>query len=123
MSRDIASQLGCIYWQDFFMNGKGNPWRVRPTEKMYQSFEIIQLYKVESFSVLFDKTYIDAWKKHYQSLVDVIMFSEKEGQNEFEDLFCEFEAKINLQALDPNSDYQDLYIQFKEFIQNDRSST
>jgi hypothetical protein len=77
MSREIARNLGCHYWQDFFSSGKGNPWRVRPTEKMFYTFEIIQLYKVESFSVLFDGKYVKAWKRQHQSLVDVILLSEQ----------------------------------------------
>jgi hypothetical protein len=115
MSREIAGDLGCDYWEDFFSSGKGNPWRVRPTEKMFHTFEIIQLYKVESFSVLFDVEYVKAWKKQHQDLVNVILLSEKEGTNDLEDLFSDFEVAVNLININLSDDDNDLYIQFKEF--------
>jgi hypothetical protein len=119
MSREIAKDLDCIYWKDFFSSGKGNPWRIRPTEKMYRTFEIIQLYKVESFSVLFDIEYVEAWKKQHQSLVDVILLSERQGTNDLEDLFSKFEAAINLTNYSDLADESDLYVQFKEFSRHD----
>jgi hypothetical protein len=79
MSRQIAEDLDCVYWEDFF-TGSGNPWRIKPTHKMLDGFEIIQLKNKESFSVLFDKSYLNAWKSHYQNLVDVIILSEKQNE-------------------------------------------
>ena len=84
MSREKASDIGCLYWEDYIQGQRGNHWSEFPSLALMKGKVLSRMKNGISVEVLYDDAYCRAWFKNYNSVLDCAKLISKPDFEAFE---------------------------------------